>query len=303
MINLEYYRVFYYVAKLGSITMAAEELFISQPAVSQAVRHLEDTLGGSLFLRTPKGVRLTPEGEVLYSYVSRGYEYLMQAESKYRELLNLEDGEVRIGASDMTLQFYLLPQLERFHKAYPKIRIQVTNASTPDTLEHLRSGRIDFGAVSSPVTAEKGLKLIPVCGIRDIFMANDRFAGLKGRTVKPSELLEHPIICLERNTSTRRHVDAHFSALGISLGAEFELATSELIVQFALRGLGVGCVVGNFAEKHIASGELFEIMLSKPVPERSICVAYYEEAPMSPAGRKLLAALIGGGNPGKDGKP
>ncbi len=82
MINLEYYRVFYYVAKLGSITMAAEELFISQPAVSQAVRHLEDTLGGGLFLRTPKGVKLTPEGEVLYSYVSRGYEYLMQAESK-----------------------------------------------------------------------------------------------------------------------------------------------------------------------------------------------------------------------------
>jgi DNA-binding transcriptional LysR family regulator len=301
MINLEYYRVFYYVAKLGSITMAAEELFISQPAVSQAVRHLEDTLGGSLFLRTPKGVRLTPEGEVLYSYVSRGYEYLMQAESKYRELLNLEDGEVRIGASDMTLQFYLLPQLERFHKAYPKIRIQVTNASTPDTLELLRSGRIDFGAVSSPVNAEKGLKLTPVCGIRDIFMANDRFAGLKGRTVEPSELLEHPIICLERNTSTRRHVDAHFSALGISLGAEFELATSELIVQFALRGLGVGCVVGNFAEKHIASGELFEIMLSKPVPERSICLAYYEEAPMSPAGRKLLKAMIGE-MPGKVGK-
>lgn len=294
MVNLEYYRVFYYVAKLGSITMAADELFISQPAVSQAVRHLEDTLGGSMFLRTPKGVRLTPEGEVLYSYVSRGYEYLMQAESKYRELLNLEDGEVRIGASDMTLQFYLLPHLERFHKVYPKIRIQVTNASTPDTLEHLHSGRIDFGAVSSPVKSEKGLKLIPVCGIRDIFTANDRFAELKGRTVEPTELLKHPIICLERNTSTRRHVDAHFSGLGISLGAEFELATSELIVQFALRGLGVGCVVGNFAEKHIASGELFEIRLSEPVPERSICVAYYDEAPMSPAGRKLLTALIGG---------
>lgn len=294
MVNLEYYRVFYYVAKLGSITMAAEELFISQPAVSQAVRHLEDALGGSLFLRTPKGVRLTPEGEVLYSYVSRGYEYIVQAESKYRELLNLEDGEVRIGASDMTLQFYLLPHLEQFHKKYPKIRIQVTNAPTPDTLEHLRSGRIDFGAVSSPVNAEKGLKLIPVCRIKDIFVANDRFAALKGRTAEPSELGEHPLICLERNTSTRRHVDEHFKSLGIALEAEFELATSELIVQFALRGLGIGCVVGNFAEKHIASGELFEIQLTRPVPGRDICVAYFDEAPMSPAGRKLLASMIGG---------
>ncbi len=193
----------------------------------------------------------------------------------------------------MTLQFYLLPHLERFHKIYPKVRIQVTNAPTPDTLGHLRTGRIDFGVVSSPVKGEKGLKLIPVCGIRDIFVANGRFEDLKDRIVEPSELVNHPLICLERNTSTRRHVDKHFSGLGISLGAEFELATSELIVQFALRGLGVGCVVGNFAEKHIASGELYEIKLSKPVPERSICVAYYDDAPMSPAGRKLLASIIG----------
>lgn len=292
MINFEYYRVFYHVAKASSITQAAEELYISQPAVSQAIRHMESTLGGSLFVRSSKGVRLTQEGEVLYSYVSRGYEYFMQAESKYRELLTLEEGEIRIGASDMTLQFYLLPHLEQFHKEYPKIKIKVTNAPTPDTLEHLQTGRIDFGIVSSPIDFKKGLSIVPVCSIRDIFVASERFAGLKGKEVEPIELERHPIICLERNTSTRRHIDQYLKEKGSALNAEFELATSELIVQFAARGLGIGCVVKNFAEKQLASKELFEVKLKAPIPERNICIATYDSAPMSPAGRKLLYSLV-----------
>ena len=116
-INLEYYRIFYHVAKAGSFTLAGEELCISQPAVSQAVKLLESSLGNKLFIRVPKGVRLTPEGAVLYSYVQKGYEYILLGEEQFRKMLDLENGEIRIGASDMTLQFYLLPYLEKFTNA------------------------------------------------------------------------------------------------------------------------------------------------------------------------------------------
>ena len=150
-INLEYYKIFYYVAKRQSITLAAEELSISQPAVSQAVKHLEGGLGCALFVRTSKGMRLTKEGELLFSYVQRGYELLLSGEKKLSEMLNPESGEICIGASDMTLQFYLLPYLERFHEAHPKIRVTVTNAPTPETLQHLGDGRIDFGVVNTPI--------------------------------------------------------------------------------------------------------------------------------------------------------
>lgn len=291
MVNLEYYRVFYYVAKLSSITLAAEQLFISQPAVSQAIKHLESTLGGNLFFRTPKGMQLTPEGELLYTYAAQGYEFLMQAESKYRELFELETGEIRIGASDMTLQFYLLPHLEEFHKRYPKIRIKVTNAPTPDTLEYLGLGKIDFGIVSAPVTRNKGLRVTPVCKINDIFVANQRFSELSGRPVELSELEQYPIICLELNTSTRKHVDNFLEETGIKMNPEFELATSELIVQFAARGLGVGCVVRSFAEKLLADKTLFEIELKMPIPERDICIVALDSMPISPAGKKLLEIL------------
>ena len=115
-IDLEYYKIFYYVGSLGKISLAAQKLCISQPAVSQAVKHLETQLGTKLFIRTPKGVRLTTEGEVLFSYIKQGYEYILLGEKKFKEMLDLELGEIRIGASDMTLKYYLLPFLEKFHK-------------------------------------------------------------------------------------------------------------------------------------------------------------------------------------------
>ena len=143
-INYELYKVFYYVGRLGSITAAAEALCISQPAASQAIKQLEKALNTKLFLRTQKGVRLTTEGKLLYPYVERGMENLMDGEEMLKRLVDMDMGEVRIGASDMTLQFYLLSYLEQFHEQYPKIRITVTNAPTPETLKYLQSGRIDF---------------------------------------------------------------------------------------------------------------------------------------------------------------
>ncbi len=287
-INLEYYKMFYYVAKLKSITLAAEELFISQPAVSQGIKQLEGSIGGSLFFRTSKGVSLTPEGEVLYKYVSRGYEYIALGESKFKELFTLETGEIRIGASDMTLQFYLLNYLESFHKLYPKVKVKVTNVPTPETLEYLHSGKIDFGVVSEPVNEYKGLNILPVSNIQDVFIANERFSELKGSIIDLNELQDYPIICLERNTSARKYVDAFLKQNGTTLNPEFELATSDLIVQFSKRGLGIGCVVRNFAEKLIESGELFELNLRTSIPQRHICIVTQDKIPISPAGKKLL---------------
>ena len=102
MTNLEYYKVFYYVAVCQSMTLAAERLMISQPAVSQSMRQLEKALDTKLIVRCARGIRLTPEGEILFSYIKQGYEEMQQGEQVLSKLKNLESGEIRIGASDMT---------------------------------------------------------------------------------------------------------------------------------------------------------------------------------------------------------
>lgn len=286
--NLEYFKVFYYTAKLGNVTRAAEILSISQPAVSQSLKALEQSLGVSLFQRGSRGVRLTAEGQLLYTYVEKGYEQIEQGVGKLEQMRNLELGEVHIGASDMTLRFYLLPFLEVFHERYPGIKVIVANAPTPETLELLKEGKIDFGVVSTPFSREGDIRGEPVREIEDVFVAGRRFMSYKNRMMDFQELEKLPMIFLGGNTSTRSFMDAYLSGNGIVLQPEFELATSDMIVQFALRNLGIGCVVRDFAAEALESGKLFELRFNKMIPRRQFCLVTSRKAPLSAAAGKLL---------------
>ena len=188
MENLEYYKVFYYVAKTGSLTLAAGELMISQPAVSQSLKQLETALRTKLFVRASRGIRLTAEGELLYSYVAKGCEQIALGEQRLKQMLNLELGEIHIGASDMTLQFYLLPYLEIFHERYPAIKVNVSNAPTPETLANLRENKIDLGVVSTPFDQREDLCAVQVREIEDVFVAGRKFIQYKNHMLDLQEL-------------------------------------------------------------------------------------------------------------------
>ena len=290
-INLEYYKVFYYVCLEGSLTAAAQKLCISQPAVSQAVRQLEKEAGARLFFRTSKGVQLTREGELLFRYVKVGVEQLLEGGRMLKRMLDMDMGEVRIGASDMTLQFFLLPFLEQFHRQYPKIKVTVTNAPTPETIRSLEEGKIDFGVVTTPFSCKSGIQKTLVKPIRNVFIAGNSFEQLKGRPLNYSALCGLPCIFLEKNTSTRAFMDGFLSEKGIELKPEFELATSDMIVQFARRNMGIGCVMEEFAGEAMERGEVFKLTFHEKMPLRHICVVTGESGLISMAGRSLLALL------------
>ena len=289
--NLEYFKVFYYTAKSGSVTGAAALLSISQPAVSQSLKALEKSLGVRLFCRASRGVKLTAEGELLYSYVSKGYEQIELGVDKVRQMQNLELGEVHIGASDMTLQFYLLPFLEKFHEQYPDIKVIVSNGPTPETLSALREGKIDFGVVSTPFEVSEDMSAVPVRKIEDVFVAGRRFISYKNKMLDFQELEKLPTIFLESNTSTRSYMDEYLAENGVVLRPEFELATSDMIVQFALRNLGIGCVVRDFAKEALESGLLFELRFNKLIPKRSFCVVKSRRSTLPAAAGKLLEIM------------
>lgn len=273
------------------MTKAAKALCLTQPAVSQSIKQLEAALGVNVFTRHSRGMELTAEGEVLYTYVKAGLENINEGERKLKEMLGLEAGAIRIGASDMTLQYYLLPYLERFHSMYPGINVSITNAPTPSTIEYLREGRIDFGVVSTPFSQGLGLDIYRGRAIRDIFVAGEHFRELEGRRLSYAELADYPIICLEKNTSTRGFIDSFLTDNGVELQPEFELATSAMVVQFAVRNLGIGCVVEDFADEDIKSKRLFKLEFEEEIPEREICVITDGHAPMSKAAERLLDLL------------
>ena len=290
--NLEQYRVFYTVAKCGSLTEAAKELSITQPAVSQSIKLLEDSVKTKLFQRNAKGVKLTKEGEILFSYIEKGYEQFVLGESALKQMLNLESGEIKIGANDLILQFYLLPYLEKFHESYPNIKISVTNVSSPQTLQNLQDGKIDFGIVTTPFEISADMVSIPVKEIEDVFVAGRQYRAYANRVLDLKELNELPLICLERNTSSRRYMEEFLQENEVTLNPEFELATSEMIVQFALRNLGVGYVVRQFAEELLAEGRLLELEFEKRIPKRQICIVRNKKSPLSAAAGKLLDLML-----------
>lgn len=286
--NLEYYKTFYYMAKTGSLTQAASLLSISQPAVSQALKQLEQQTNAKLFRRVSKGVKLTAEGELLYSYVAKGYEQFLLGEERLKQMQNSELGEIHIGASDMTLQFFLLPYLEQFHEKYPGIKVIVSNAPTPETIENLKKEQIDFGVVSSPLAEDPSVCALPVREIEDIFVCGRRFISYKNRTLDLSVLETLPLICLEGNTSSKHYMEDFLSKNNVSLKPEFELATSDMIIQFALRSLGIGCVVKDFALPYLQSGKLFALRFNQMIPKRNFLLVTPSGGHMSPAVENLL---------------
>lgn len=288
-ISYDWYKIFCCAAECKSITVAAEKLFISQPAVSQTIKQLEEALNCTLFLRTAKGVKLTAEGEVLYKYVSAGITAFSDGERRLTAMLRLDAGEIGIGASDMTLEFCLLPYLERFHKKYSDVRISITNNSTPQTLELLKQNKIDFAAVSEPFDAS-GAEVIQIREIKDVFICSTDNKIPDGISI--SELKDE-LIMLESNTSTRKFLDIEFRKRGFIASPKFELATSPQIVGFAERNMGIGCVVYDFAKPAVNAGKVREIKVNDPLPPRHICIVRNGDI-RSVAADKLLDMIING---------
>lgn len=288
-ISYDWYKLFCCVAECRNITLAAEKLYISQPAVSQTIRQLEEAVGCQLFVRTPKGVKLTAEGQVLYRYASAGVTAFSEGERQLASMLRLDSGEIRIGASDMTLEFCLLPFLERFHEKYPNVKIAITNNPTPNVLEALKQDKIDFAAVSEPVCCTD-FEVIPVREIRDIFICGSKTDFFD--QVKIADLIEN-LILLEENTSTRTFLSEEFRKRNLVAVPKFELATSPQIVGFAARNLGVGCVVADFAERALSLGTVREIKVEDPLPPRKICLVRKDGEYARAAGELMKMILDG----------
>lgn len=290
-INFELYRVFYHVAKAGSISNAAKELYISQPAVSQAIKQLEEKLGGQLFLRTSKGIILTAEGEVLYKYIEQAYGFITTAEQKFAELQNLLSGEIRIGASDTLCRYFLIPHLEKFHHDFPEIRIQVTNKTTAEIISLLKLGKVDLGIVNLPLENENQLVIRESGVIQDCFVAGANYKFLAASEISLTDLVRYPLLLLDKGTATRRYIDRFAAGYGITLLPEVELGSIDLLVEFAKIGLGISFVIKDYLTTELAERTLYEIKLREVIPPRQIGIVTLKDVPLSTVAKKFIEIL------------
>lgn len=293
-INMEWYRSFYWTARTGSLSRAAERLHITQPAISHTLKQLEHALGGPLFFRSAKGVSLTAEGEELLQYVEQAFSLFEAGEKRIAEMRNLDSGEIKIGAGDTLCKHYLLPYLEQFHQQYPNIRIQVTNQTTPETLHLLKEGKMDIGIVNLPAEDRK-IEFKRSLPQQDCLVGGKAYAELARKLQQQplalEALHEYPLIMLEPGGSTRQFLDRYAAVHGVQLQPELELGSLDLLVQFAMSGFGLAFVTRNDVEQELARGELVEIPLLPAIPERYIGIAVLRGVPQSSASKRFMTLL------------
>ena len=149
-ITYDYYRIFYYAAKYKSFSKAAEILMSNQPNITHFMNNLENQLGCRLFIRSNRGVTLTREGEKLYKHVTIAYQHFQLAELELANDKSLQSGIITVGVSEIALHLLILQVMADFRKAYPGIRIRLSNHSTPETIQEVKDGLVDLAVVSTP---------------------------------------------------------------------------------------------------------------------------------------------------------
>ena len=159
-------------------------------------------------------------------------------------------------------------------------------------MHYLSEGKIDFGLVTTPLSHRKGFQATPVRMVQDVFVAGERFRALKGQKIPWSRLRELPVVCLEKNSSTRSYVDEFLLARDAALHPEIELATSDMIVQFALRGLGVACVTREMSLSGLNRGVIRELKMAEQLPARSVSMCTLRGAEPSAAAKRFAEFVL-----------
>lgn len=293
-ISYDAYRVFYYVAKYRNLTMAADALLSNQPNVSRTVKNLEHALGCTLLIRSNRGVTLTPEGERLYQHVRIAVEQLEAGESAVSAAQRLQSGVVSVGATEVALHCCLLPVLSEFRRQYPGIRLRIANFSTPAALSALRSGAVDFAAVTLPAgyKAQQGLALRTLVTVTETAVAGGSLPVPADQALTPQQLTDYPLVSLGQQTQTFAAYAEWFLRFGVRFSPEIEAATADQILPMVRSGLGIGFVPAQFLTQESDCAGITPLRLTEPLPEFSVCYARAIGHPLPAAARALERMLL-----------
>lgn len=289
--NFENYRTFYFVAKYGNITAAAEALYSEQPNVTRAIKNLERDLGCVLFTRSNKGVTLTPEGEMLYRRVAIAYEQIAAAEEELSRHNGFEEGLLRIGVSETALHEVLLSALVRFHALYPKIKFSLVNLTNTQAISAVKNQAVDFVLISTPFSLDKSLKSVPIKRFQDIVVCGERYRYLTGEKVSFRELTGLCIVSVNKTTKTYEYYRTLFRRYGLEFAPEIEVSTSNQILPIVKNNLGVGFIPASFAENEIANGEVFRLETEEEITPREVCLIKRADFSLSVAAKEFERLL------------
>ncbi len=290
-IDFEWYKVFYEVALRGSVSGAATDMSVSQPAVSQSIRNLEQAFGVRLFRRRSRGVELTETGRELYSYVRESYRLLKLGERAVYGLLEKSAGSLLVAAPEDLGSYYLTPLFRSFKERYPDFQLQCQTLHSGAVVDQVRSGSLEAGFVTLPVDT-RDLELVPLMEIEDVFVTAPSSPLLKGNPPGPRELLGEPLAAPSAQSTAGQTLNqwlappADWSPVYIS-------SNPEGIRRFVAAGLGVGFLPATVLETD--ESETVAVLAVNPAhkkPETRRGAFIYSRKPLLSEGVRSLRSLL-----------
>ena len=293
-VNLNLYKTFYDVAKCGSISKAAQSTYTSQPAISKAIKELEDELGVQLFYRNLSGVELTDKGKELLYFVEKSFNNLIVAERNMLETQNLERGKLSIGMPSNIGSFFLFDKIMDFHKKFPNIEITIITGSTSSLVNLLDTHKIDFAIDTSPIDEhlDEGMKVAKLKTVNYAFIVRKDTKLLDISSIKKlNDLREIPLILPIPGTANRNDLNEVLTKSNVEIQNVINIHTSEMIIAAVKKDLGVGYVIHNLVESEIENGEIEELELKEKLPTVDINILYDPHF-LTTAPRKFIEEYI-----------
>lgn len=268
-LDLNLIKTFLTVYECKSILLASKKLYISQPAITKSIKKLEVFLNCKLFIRTPKGVIPTTEGEVFNNSCYNSIKTLDEGIKKISSFSSLEEGYINIGSSSTIIRKLLLPFIEDFTKKYPKIKLSITDANSEKILTYLKSGRIDIGVLNEPFENE-GINITKLTKTTDCFICHPSF---EKDEISKEELSSCPLILQKRPSNNRDFFEKMCIDNNISLIPTIEMSSFGLITDFVSKNIGIAYTIKDFIKDDLKNKRVKELKTDLIIPARNVSLA------------------------------
>ena len=280
-INLNLYKVFYYVATTKSFKSASEKLYVSQPAVSKQIKNLESILNVKLFYRFNKGIELTSEGKILLEQLEKVNFYLEASQKYLLDSKNLMSGELIIGCQSHITSFYLLKYIDKFRNDYPNINIKVISDSTASLINALTHHEIDFIVDNFPIETNSNELIIKKIATFDTVLITSN--SYKEKITSINDLNKKTFILPLPRSSMRKNLEKNLSSYDINIKVGLAVDTTDLIISCVKRNLGIGYVIKETVKEEIKNKNIKEIKINCELPKLDLGLVYVRDYLSYPA--------------------
>lgn len=288
--NFHQLYIFYMVARLQSFSKAAQELSISQPAVSIQVRELENSLGASLLHRMRRELRLTETGEAVFSYTQRIFALSEEMHRVVQDIQGLHTGKLTIGSST-TPGEYILPWLiGKFRQKHSGIQVSLSISNTQSVIDQIYTHELDMGMAGSPVNV-KGLASFPYVLDNLVIIASPGHPLAEQEEIQMRELRKHDFIMREVGSATRKAAEDLLHARRVEPKVTMELGSNEAIKRAVAAGLGLGILSEFSITPDVAAGLIKVLRVNRWDCSRQLSVFYRDDKYLSAAQHAFIEFL------------